>query len=128
MKNYIKIVVFSLMVFLMALCACNRTTDTPPQSEPLAYELQEDVTITSVDSTQTFTLNKGCVVYVYEDDCVRKDSVDNSLNYILLLNRDMLDDKETYRAVIVRMGKINDNTEVVGYMNMGMLTKHKRLR
>lgn len=60
MKNFIKIAIFSLMVFLLASCACNRTTDEPPT--PLAFELQEDVTITSVDSTQTFTLNKGCVV------------------------------------------------------------------
>lgn len=128
MKNFIKIAIFSLMVFLLASCACNRTTDTPPQSEPLAYELQEDVTITSVDSTQTFTLNKGCVVYVYEDDCVSKDNVDNFINYHLLANTDMLDDNENYRAVIVRMGKVNDSTEVVGYMNLGKLTKHKRLR
>jgi hypothetical protein len=68
------------------------------------------------------------VVYVYEDDCVSKDNVDNFLNYHLLANTDMLDDNENYRAVIVRMGKINDSTEVVGYMNMGKLPKHKRLR
>ena len=117
MKNYIKIAVFSLMVFLLASCACNRTTDEP--SAPLAFELQEDVTITSTDSTEV-TLTQGSVVYVYEDD--------DFLNYTLLLNRDMLDDNENYRAVIVRMGKINDSTEVVGYMNMGVLTKHKRLR
>lgn len=126
MKNFIKIAIFSLMVFLLASCACNRTNTEP--SAPLTFELQEDVTITSVDSTQTFTLNKGCVVYVYEDDCVSKDSVDNFLNYHLLANTDMLDDNENYRAVIVRMGKINDSTQVVGYMNMGVLTKHKRLR
>lgn len=68
MKNYIKIVVFSLMVFIMASCACNRTTDTPPQSDPLAYELTENVTLTNPADSTMFTLLEGCVIYVYEDD------------------------------------------------------------
>lgn len=116
MKNFIKIAIFSLMVFLLASCACNRTNTEP--SAPLAFELQEDVTITSTDSTEV-TLTQGSVVYVYEDDDIR--------NYTLLLNRDMLDDKETYRKVLVRMGMINDSTQVVGYTNLGVLTKQKRL-
>ena len=136
MKNFIKIAIFSLMVFLLASCACNRTNTEP--SAPLAFELQEDVTITSTDSTEvtlafelqedvtitstdstSVTLTQGSVVYVYEDD--------DLLNYTLLLNRDMLDDNETYRKVLVRMGMINDTTQVVGYTNLGVLTKQKRL-
>lgn len=116
MKNFIKIAIFSLIVFLLASCACNRTNNEP--SAPLAFELQEDVTITSTDSTSV-TLTQGSVVYVYEDDDI--------LNYTLLLNRDMLDDNETYRKVLVRMGMINDTTQVVGYTNLGTLTKQKRL-
>lgn len=116
MKNFIKIAIFSLMVFLLASCACNRTNNEP--SAPLAFELQEDVTITSTDSTDVI-LTQGSVVYVYEDD--------DLLNYTLLLNRDMLDDNETYRKVLVRMGMINDTTQVVGYTNLGVLTKQKRL-
>jgi hypothetical protein len=116
MKNFIKIAIFSLMVFLLASCACNRTNNEP--STPLAFELQEDVTITSTDSTDVI-LMQGSVVYVYEDDDI--------LNYTLLLNRDMLDDNETYRKVLVRMGMINDTTQVVGYTNLGVLTKQKRL-
>lgn len=116
MKNFIKIAIFSLMVFLLASCACNRTNNEP--SAPLAFELQEDVTITSTDSTEV-TLTQGSVVYVYEDD--------DLLNYTLLLNRDMLDDNETYRKVFVRMRMINDTTQVVGYTNLGVLTKQKRL-
>jgi hypothetical protein len=116
MKNFIKIAIFSLMVFLLASCACNRTNNEP--SAPLAFELQEDVTITSTDSTEV-TLTQGSIVYVYEDDDI--------LNYTLLLNRDMLDDNETYRKVLVRMGMINDSTQVVGYTNLGALTKQKRL-
>ena len=116
MKNFIKIAIFSLMVFLLASCACNRTNNDP--SAPLAFELQEDVTITSTDSTDVI-LTQGSVVYVYEDD--------DLLNYTLLLNRDMLDDNETYRKVLVRMGMINDTTQVVGYTNLGVLTKQKRL-
>ena len=124
MKNFIKIAIFSLMVFLLASCACNRTTDEPPT--PLAFELQEDVTITSTDSTEV-TLTQGSIVYVYEDDCIGEDSESNFLNYTLLLNRDMLDDNETYRKGLVRMGMINDTTQVVGYTNLGVLTKQKRL-
>lgn len=116
MKNFIKIAIFSLMVFLLASCACNRTNNEP--SAPLAFELREDVTITSTDSTDVI-LTQGSVVYVYEDDDI--------LNYTLLLNRDMLDDNETYRKVLVRMGMINDTTQVVGYTNLGTLTKQKRL-
>lgn len=116
MKNFIKIAIFSLMVFLLASCACGRTNDEP--SVPLAFELQEDVTITSTDSTDVI-LTQGSVVYVYEDD--------DLLNYTLLLNRDMLDDNETYRKILVRMGMINDSTQVVGYTNLGVLTKQKRL-
>lgn len=116
MKNFIKIAIFSLMVFLLASCACNRTNTEP--SAPLTFELQEDVTITSTDSTSV-TLTQGSIVYVYEDD--------DLLNYTLLLNRDMLDDNETYRKVLVRIKMINDTTQVVGYTNLGVLTKQKRL-
>lgn len=111
------------MVFLLASCACNRTNTEP--SAPLAFELQEDVTITSTDSTEV-TLTQGSVVYVYEDDCISKDSVDNFLNYTLLLNRDMLDDNEDYGDVMIRMRKIND-MQVVGFMDFRNLAKQKRL-
>lgn len=117
MKNFIKIAIFSLMVFLLASCACNRTNDEP--SAPLAFELQEDVTIISSTDSTDVTLTQGSIVYVYEDD--------DTLNYTLLLNQDMLDDKETYRKVLIRMGMINDSTQVVGYTNLGTLTKQKRL-
>lgn len=125
MKNFIKIAIFSLMVFLLASCACNRTTDTPPQSEPLAFELQEDVTITSTDSTEV-TLTQGSIVYVYEDDCISEDSESNFFKYTLLLNRDMLDDKEDYGDVMNRMGMVS-NTQVVGFMDFRKLAKQKRL-
>lgn len=115
MKNFIKIAIFSLMVFLLASCACNRTNTEP--SAPLAFELQEDVTITSTDSTSV-TLTQGSIVYVYEDDDI--------LNYTLLLNRDMLNDNEDYGDVMIRMGKIND-TQFVGFMDVRKLAKQKRL-
>lgn len=115
MKNFIKIAIFSLMVFLLASCACNRTNTEP--SAPLTFELQEDVTITSTDSTEV-TLTQGSIVYVYEDDDIR--------NYTLLLNRDMLDDKEDYGDVMIRMRKIND-MQVVGFMDFRNLAKQKRL-
>lgn len=123
MKNFIKIAIFSLMVFLLASCACNRTNNEP--SAPLAFELQEDVTITSTDSTEV-TLTQGSIVYVYEDDCISKDSVNNFLNYTLLLNRDMLDDKEDYGDVMIRMGMVS-NTQVVGFMDFRKLARQKRL-
>lgn len=115
MKNFIKIAIFSLMVFLLASCACNRTNTEP--SAPLTFELQEDVTITSTDSTEV-TLTQGSVVYVYEDDDIR--------NYTLLLNRDMLDDKEDYGDVMIRLGMVS-NTQVVGFMDFRKLAKQKRL-
>lgn len=117
MKNFIKIAIFSLMVFLLASCACNRTNNEP--SAPLAFELQEDVTIVSSTDSTEVTLTQGSVVYVYEDD--------DTFNYNLLLNQDMLDDKEDYGDVIIRMGKIND-TQFVGFMDVRKLAKHKRLR
>lgn len=115
MKNFIKIAIFSLMVFLLASCACNRTNNEP--SAPLAFELQEDVTITSTDSTDVI-LTQGSIIYVYEDDDI--------LNYNLLLNRDMLDDKEDYGDVMIRMGMVS-NTQVVGFMDFRKLAKQKRL-
>ena len=115
MKNFIKIAIFSLIVFLLASCACNRTNAEP--SVPLAFELQEDVTITSTDSTDVI-LTQGSVVYVYEDDDI--------LNYTLLLNRDMLNDNEDYGDVMIRLGMVS-NTEVVGFMDFRKLAKQKRL-
>lgn len=115
MKNFIKIAIFSLMVFLLASCACNRTNTEP--SAPLTFELQEDVTITSTDSTSV-TLTQGSIVSVYEDDDIR--------NYTLLLNRDMLDDKEDYGDVMIRM-EMASNTQVVGFMDFRKLAKQKRL-
>ena len=123
MKNFIKIAIFSLMVFLLASCACNRTNTEP--SAPLTFELQEDVTITSTDSTSV-TLTQGSIVYVYEDDCISEDSESNFLNYTLLLNRDMLDDKKDYGDVKIRM-KMASNTQVVGFMDFRKLAKQKRL-
>ena len=123
MKNFIKIAIFSLMVFLLASCACNRTNTEP--SAPLTFELQEDVTITSTDSTEV-TLTQGSIVYVYEDDCISEDSESNFLNYTLLLNRDMLDDKEDYGDVMIRMEMVS-NTQVVGFMDFRKLAKQKRL-
>lgn len=115
MKNFIKIAIFSLMVFLLASCACNRTNTDPSAS--LTFELQEDVTITSTDSTSV-TLTQGSIVSVYEDDDIR--------NYTLLLNRDMLDDKEDYGDVMIRMEMVS-NTQVVGFMDFRKLAKQKRL-
>lgn len=123
MKNFIKIAIFSLMVFLLASCACNRTNTEP--SAPLAFELQEDVTITSTDSTEV-TLTQGSIVYVYEDDCISEDSESNFFKYTLLLNRDMLDDKEDYGDVMIRMGMVS-NTQVVGFMDFRKLARQKRL-
>ena len=114
MKNYIKIAVFSIIAFVIASCACGRTDD-----KPLTYELQEDVVVTLTDSTEV-TITEGCLVYVYEDD--------DFLNYNLLKCKDMLDDNDNYREVIVRMGKINDSTEVKGFMSIGALMKQKKLR
>ena len=123
MKNFIKIAVFSLIAFLFVSCACNRTTEEPPT--PLTYELTESVTLTNPADSTMFTLLEGCVIYVYEDDELC--DVDNSVMYVLL-SEDMLDDNENYAQVIARMGKINDSTEVVGFVNAGTLKKQKRLR
>lgn len=115
MRNFIKFVMISVMFMVIAMsCVCNRQTD-----KPLKYKLQDDVTITTIDSTM-LTLDKGSVVYVNE--------VDNPVFYHLLTSKYMLDDNEDYKDVIVRMGKINDSTEVIGYMNVGTLKNHKRLR
>ena len=123
MKNYIKIVLFFLIAFTTISCACNRTEED--STPPLKYELTEKVTLTNPADSTMFTLLDGCVVYVYEDDELC--GVDNSIMYELL-RLDMLDDNENYVEVIVRMGKINDSTEVVGFTNVGTLKKQKRLR
>lgn len=116
MKNFIKIAIFSLMVFLLASCACNRTNTEP--SARLTFELQEDVTIVSSTDSTEVTLTQGSIIYVYEDDDI--------LNYNLLLNRDMLDDKEDYGDVMIRM-EMASNTQVVGFMDFRKLAKQKRL-
>jgi hypothetical protein len=119
MKNFIKIVIFSLMVFVLASCGCNKTCEVSPTNEPLVYELQEEVTLFSADTTTAYILLEGSLVYVMEDD--------NPIVYELL-SKDMIDDNEDYREVIIRMGKINDSTEVVGHIKVGKLNSHKRIR
>lgn len=131
MRNFIKFVLISVMFMVAISCTCNRQTETetPTPTDtstevadslaPLEYELVSMETFFSPDSTHRFTLLTGCVVYVTHDD--------NPEVYDYL-NRDMLNDNEDYRDVLVRMGFLNDSTEVVGYMRADALAKHKRLR
>lgn len=140
MRHFIKFVMISIMVMFMVSCSCNRgRTETPSQTDttdvlgtpsqvdtmdvvgmpPLEYELQTAESFYSPDSTKHFTLLKGCIIYVTHED--------NPVVYDLL-NKDMLNDNEDYKSVLVRMGYINDSTEVVGYMNANVFAKHKRLR
>ena len=130
MRNFIKFALISVMFVMVAIsCTCNRQTETPTPTDtstevadslaPLEYELVSMETIFSPDSTQRFTLLTGCVLYVTHDD--------NSEVYNHL-KMDMLNDNEDYRDVLVRMGFLNDSTEVVGYMRADALAKHKRLR
>lgn len=127
MRNFIKFALISLMFMVVVSCTCNRQTDTPTDTStevadslaPLEYELVTMETFSSPDSTKRFTLLTGCVVYVTHDD--------NPEVYDYL-KMDMLNDNENYKDVLVRMGFLNDSTEVVGYMRADALAKHKRLR
>jgi hypothetical protein len=129
MRNFIKFALISIMFMVAISCTCNRQTETPPPTDtstevtdslaPLEYELVSMETFFSPDSTHRFTLLTGCVVYVTHDD--------NPEVYDYL-KMDMLNDNEDYRDVLVRMGFLNDSTEVVGYMRANALAKHKRLR
>lgn len=129
MRNFIKFALISVMFMVAISCTCNRQTETPPPTDtstevtdslaPLEYELVSMETFFSPDSTHRFTLLTGCVVYVTHDD--------NPEVYDYL-KMDMLNDNEDYRDVLVRMGFLNDSTEVVGYMRANALAKHKRLR
>lgn len=129
MRNFIKFALISIMFMVAISCTCNRQTETETPTDtstevadslaPLEYELVSMETFFSPDSTKRFTLLTGCVVYVTHDD--------NPEVYDYL-NRDMLNDNEDYRDVLVRMGFLNDSTEVVGYMRADALAKHKRLR
>lgn len=127
MRNFIKFALISVMFMVAISCTCNRQTETPTDTStevadslaPLEYELVSMETFFSPDSTHRFTLLTGCVVYVTHDD---------NPNVYDYLKMDMLNDNEDYRDVLVRMGFLNDSTEVVGYMRADALTKHKRLR
>ena len=127
MRNFIKFALISVMFMVAISCTCNRQTPTPTDTPtevadslaPLEYELVSMETFFSPDSTKRFTLLTGCVVYVTHDD--------NPEVYDYL-NRDMLNDNEDYMDVLVRMGILNDSTEVVGYMRANALAKHKRVR
>jgi hypothetical protein len=127
MRNFIKFALISVIFAMTISCTCNRQTDTPTDTStevadslaPLEYELVTMETFSSPDSTKRFTLLTGCVVYVTHDD--------NPEVYDYL-KMDMLNDNENYKDVLVRMGFLNDSTEVVGYMRADALAKHKRLR
>lgn len=127
MRNFIKFALISVMFMVAISCTCNRQTETPTDTStevadslaPLEYELVSMETFFSPDSTHRFTLLTGCVVYVTHDD---------NPNVYDYLKMDMLNDNEDYRDVLVRMGFLNDSTEVVGYMRADALAKHKRLR
>lgn len=127
MRNFIKFVLISVMFMVAISCTCNRQTDTPTDTStevadslaPLEYELVSMETFFSPDSTKRFTLLTGCIVYVTHDDNPEV------YNY---LKMDMLNDNEDYMDVLVRMGFLNDSTEVVGYMRADALAKHKRVR
>lgn len=127
MRNFIKFALISVMFMVAISCTCNRQTETPTDTltevtdslAPLEYELVSMETFFSPDSTHRFTLLTGCVVYVTHDD---------NPNVYDYLKMDMLNDNENYRDVLVRMGYLNDSTEVVGYMRADALAKHKRLR
>ena len=127
MRNFIKFALISVMFMVAISCTCNRQTPTPTDTPtevadslaPLEYELVSMETFFSPDSTKRFTLLTGCVVYVTHDD--------NPEVYDYL-KMDMLNDNEDYRDVLVRMGFLNDSTEVVGYMRANALAKHKRVR
>ena len=112
MRNFIKFIMISVMFMVAISCTCNRQTDTPTDTPTME-------TFSSPDSTKRFTLLTGCVVYVTHDD--------NPEVYDYL-KMDMLNDNENYKDVLVRMGFLNDSTEVVGYMRADALAKHKRLR
>lgn len=127
MRNFIKFTLISIMFMVAISCTCNRQTDTPTDTStevvdslaPLEFELVSTETFFSSDSTKRFTLLTGCVVYVTYDD---------NPNVYDYLKMDMLNDNEDYKDVLVRMGFLNDSTEVVGYMRADALAKHKRLR
>lgn len=127
MRNFIKFVLISVMFMVAISCTCNRQTDTPTDTStevvdslaPLEYELVSMETFFSPDSTKRFTLLTGCIVYVTYDD---------NPNVYDYLKMDMLNDNEDYMDVLVRMGFLNDSTEVVGYMRADALAKHKRVR
>ena len=127
MRNFIKFALISVMFMVAIACTCNRQTETPTDTStevadslaPLEYELVSTETLLSTDSTHRFTFLTGCVVYVTHDD--------NPEVYDYL-KMDMLNDNENYKDVLVRMGFLNDSTEVVGYMRADALAKHKRLR
>ena len=116
MKTIYKILMLAIMVVVTFSCACKREVD---DESPIKYELKNRVTFYSPDSTAKFTLLEGCVIYVNRED---------DPTIYELINSDMIDDKETYRDVLVRMGMLNDSTEVKGYMNVHDIVKHKRLR
>lgn len=130
MSRFINFIMISVVMFMVMACTCNRCstdictqTDTEQVAPPLEYELTSDVVVMDVtDSTQTYTITQGSILYV------DKDSSGNTTIYDLLMNSDALNDNEDYGDVLVRMGKINDSTEVVGYMNANALMNHKRLR
>ena len=127
MKIFYKIMMVAIMVVVAFSCTCNRQTPAPTEDDtevtdslaPLEYELVTRETFFSPDSTKRFTLLEGCVIYVSHDD---------DAELYGLLKGDMIDDKQNYKDVLVRMGMLNDGTEVKGYMNVHTLIKHKRLR
>lgn len=130
MKRFINFIMISVVMFMVMACTCNRCstdtctqTDTEQVAPPLEYELTSDVVVMDVtDSTQTYTITQGSILYV------DKDGGGNTTIYDLLVNSDALNDNEDYGDVLVKMGQINDSTKVVGYMNANALAKHKRLR
>ena len=130
MRKFINFIMISVLMFMAMACTCSRCststctqTDTEQVAPPLEYELTSDVVVMDVaDSTQTYTITQGSILYV------DKESNGNTKIYNLLVNSYALNDNEDYGNVLVRINKINDSTEVVGYMNANVLAKHKRLR
>ena len=148
MKNYIKIAVFSLMVFLLASATSyaitpSETTDTTstevsPPPPPFVktdrhfkmfgfsffpfgyvYEATEDITLTSYVNSSTYTLGKG-VTFVVPFRGNSRDVLD------MLRNTEMLNDNDDYRMVLAKFKVYNDNYE--GFTNVGTLKNMKRLR
>lgn len=112
-----RLFIISFLMILTSCCFCdNKPSDDFP---PIKYELTDTLTFYSVDSTNKFTITEGCALYLMEQD-----------NYLLyhLINCDMIDDKVDYHKVLINMGRINDTTEIRGYIDYKDLKGHKRLR